>query len=331
MSRQLSPDARAVVRAIDALTTQVRRIADRMPTGVTDADDGAATACPTPLTHNWGCGCPTDLVPADSPRCVCGDPIELTGDPASWIHSPGSDTPCLDAHTVRLPDGIPDVRPASAADEDAVRTARRQSLHNLLARLERSLYGPIAHEVALLRQHVEAEIREANTAREVARGNLRHVQVLVPELELAQAAIERVRTLVAGRWGLVDPDHVRAALDNVNGDEVVTAVNPVTTGSMQPASSPLREHLATTLAEFADVDPYAMADAILHNVLSLTGITAALARMSQAADQRLIAATEQAPPSGTVVAGEWESGWDAAMDAVRAALTSPAHPSGSPS
>lgn len=36
---------------------------------------------------------------ADGPRCVCGDPIQLMfeDDPASWIHSPGSDTPCLDA------------------------------------------------------------------------------------------------------------------------------------------------------------------------------------------------------------------------------------------
>ncbi|MFJ2004755.1 hypothetical protein [Streptomyces chartreusis] len=34
---------------------------------------------------------------ADKSHCVCGDPIEQTGDPAEWIHSPGSDTPCLDA------------------------------------------------------------------------------------------------------------------------------------------------------------------------------------------------------------------------------------------
>lgn len=33
------------------------------------------------------------------------------------------------------------------------------------------------------------------------------------ELEQAQAAIKRVRTLLAGRWGTVDPDRVRAALD----------------------------------------------------------------------------------------------------------------------
>jgi hypothetical protein len=32
-------------------------------------------------------------------RCVCGDPVELRDeiDPSSWIHSPGSETPCLNA------------------------------------------------------------------------------------------------------------------------------------------------------------------------------------------------------------------------------------------
>lgn len=36
---------------------------------------------------------------ADSPRCLCGDPIQLRDeiDPNSWVHSPGSDTHCLDA------------------------------------------------------------------------------------------------------------------------------------------------------------------------------------------------------------------------------------------
>jgi hypothetical protein len=41
--------------------------------------------------------------PDDGPRCVCGDPIELRGDPGYWIHSPGSDTPCLNPRP-NLPD-----------------------------------------------------------------------------------------------------------------------------------------------------------------------------------------------------------------------------------
>ncbi|MFF5801616.1 hypothetical protein [Streptomyces albogriseolus] len=67
MSLIPSPDARAVVAAVDRLTTQVRRLADTRPTPgdapATTADD-AEKACPTPLTHNWGCGCPTDEAPA---------------------------------------------------------------------------------------------------------------------------------------------------------------------------------------------------------------------------------------------------------------------------
>ncbi|MGW0933145.1 hypothetical protein [Streptomyces sp. NPDC002644] len=55
-------------------------------------------ACPTPMTHNWSCGCPTDQDRPD-PRCICGDPIQLMDDtdPTSWIHTPGSDTRCTDA------------------------------------------------------------------------------------------------------------------------------------------------------------------------------------------------------------------------------------------
>lgn len=83
---------------------------------------------------------------------------------------------------------------APPADEDTHRTARRDSAVNLLARLSSRGYLSEA-ETALLQQHVEAEIREADTARAVAAGNLRHVRTLVPELEAATAAVERVRAL----------------------------------------------------------------------------------------------------------------------------------------
>ncbi|MEU9661891.1 hypothetical protein [Streptomyces chartreusis] len=38
---------------------------------------------------------------ADGPHCVCGDPIEQTGDPARWTHHPATGKLPLDAHTVR--------------------------------------------------------------------------------------------------------------------------------------------------------------------------------------------------------------------------------------
>ncbi|MFM9566140.1 coiled-coil domain-containing protein [Streptomyces turgidiscabies] len=70
-------------------------------------------------------------------------------------------------------------------DEHAARLRRRDSLMNLLARLQRG--GMRAEESVALRQHVETEIREADTARSVAAGNKRHVQTLVPALQRAEA------------------------------------------------------------------------------------------------------------------------------------------------
>lgn len=85
-------------------------------------------------------------------------------------------------------------RAALIAEEEARRTARRASLRNLVDRAGRGV-ALGAGEAELMRQQAEAEIREADTARTVAAGNLRHVQTLVPELQEAQAAIARVRHL----------------------------------------------------------------------------------------------------------------------------------------
>lgn len=47
-----------------------------------------STHCPTPETHNWGCGCPTDPVPADGPRRMADG--EQQGDTETEAH-PESD------------------------------------------------------------------------------------------------------------------------------------------------------------------------------------------------------------------------------------------------
>ena len=300
---QPSPDAKAVVRAAEALTTQVRRIADALSTTAVRYEVAAIDDATTP---------------DDGPRCVCGDHIEWwtgPGDSAGWIHRPLIGSAPLTVHQVRLApaadDGPttpattcsaryagalvvgdciraaghisdtdhtdasgrhygeklavyptdstvsvahwhpvaeqlagerqelagmvgafvdaqvqharaaedrlpcpycgdrqliprpqlvehiarlhPDVKTEGpAADEDAQRTARRESLRNLLDRLDRST---VHHydEAQLLRQHVETDIREADTARAVAAGNKRHVQIMYGELTAAQAAIKRVR------------------------------------------------------------------------------------------------------------------------------------------
>lgn len=74
-------------------------------------------------------------------------------------------------------------RPAPGRTEDAERAVRRASLRSLLDRMQRM--GLTETETAALRQHVETETRDADTARAVARSNLRHVQTLVPDLDTA--------------------------------------------------------------------------------------------------------------------------------------------------
>ncbi|MGW0869923.1 hypothetical protein ACWD3Z_05455 [Streptomyces sp. NPDC002740] len=143
---------------------------------------------------------------------------------------------------------LPSRTPAAdgQTDEDARRTARRSNIRERLGQLgRRGILGASAAE--LLRDQVEAEMREADTARAVAAGNLRHVKILVPELEQAQAAIARVRAVgpeleyAATGIGLAEPAReamrdasrrIRAALDGtVSPAEAMTAAGaPVTTG-----------------------------------------------------------------------------------------------------
>ncbi|MER8219720.1 hypothetical protein ABTZ58_03800 [Streptomyces sp. NPDC094143] len=176
---QTSHDARAIARAIDALTTRL-----------TDALTGLATQVKRAADARQ-----SDF--ALTPDAV--DDAPTTADDAPCAHHPHA--PVIGGHCGGCTVYPADMRPAPAADEDAQRTARRNSAHNLLARLDRGgLLSPA--DCALLRQHFDAETREHDTARAVARSNLRHVQTIVPEidrltaeLEQAQAAVERVRAL----------------------------------------------------------------------------------------------------------------------------------------
>jgi hypothetical protein len=181
VTAHLSAETRAVVRAFDGLTTQVRRIADALTTPVVGyevtADDAPTTGVRPDFTSPLA-----GRIEVRQPCPYCGDRQMIP-------------THQFDEHIARL---HPDVRtggpgiPVPAADEDAQRTTRHAQLHNVLARLDRDGLLVIGERM-LLREHVEAEIREADTMRSVAAGNKRHVQVMYAELEQAQAAIERVR------------------------------------------------------------------------------------------------------------------------------------------
>jgi hypothetical protein len=115
---------------------------------------------------------------------------------------------------------------ATALGEDAQRTTRREALRNLLGRLDRGTTHSIQFtpaEAALLRQHVFAEIRDADTARAVARSNLRHVQTIVPDMDRLACENEQLR---AGRetWKAkaeeIERDRDRLAADLERADAV---------------------------------------------------------------------------------------------------------------
>lgn len=111
------------------------------------------------------------------------------------------------------------------------------------------------------------------------------------------------------------------------------------TSQTRPASSAARDQIAAVIRDFP-FDDYglndvaylledtpdtqewvpALATAVLAVVLPVTRITAGLARDSEATVQRVITAVEDGPPSGMAIEGEWERGWDFAMDAIREAL-----------
>jgi hypothetical protein len=284
---RLSPDARAVVCALDALTTQVRRLAD---------------AHQTP-TDAFGDALPT------TPRCACGDPIELRGDPMHWVHSPGSDTPCNDP---RPPAGIPNrvirhwgplseqqfeemradaqqrtgwiterAQRTPAADEDqALRWARREPLLVLLTRVQRGR-ALTEDEARTLRHHVETEMREADTARAVAADHRAETRALREKVErYGQAAEEqRQRAEIAETRAGQAEDLLRVAHETSNRSEAGRAAAVADLEREQAASAGLagkireqREFLARVRGELAE------AQAVIERVRAVREGIAALER-----------------------------------------------------
>ncbi|MGW5130380.1 hypothetical protein [Streptomyces sp. NPDC004135] len=199
-----SPDAKAVVAAVDRLTTQVKRLADAPSSGTCDASTlgvGSRHLGPCvlrdghdgpvhrgPEGETWA----TVVATADDAPTTPDDGVRyrLTqARKAAALHRRGliSDSELnavIDAET-------------PAADEDAQHIARRRnSIINLLDRLDR--HGTLTpEERALLRNHVVDEGLEHDTARAVAAGNKRHVQTIVPELDDMQTRITKARALHA--------------------------------------------------------------------------------------------------------------------------------------
>lgn len=129
------------------------------------------------------------------------------------------------------------------AAEEPRRTARRASIHERLNQLaHRGILAASAAE--LLRNQVEAEMREADTARAVAAGNLRHVRILIPELEQAQAAVGRVRALAADMHTWCSPHGVATDYAKRIEDALDAPVTtPVTSVNADPGGWKTADHV----------------------------------------------------------------------------------------
>lgn len=108
---------------------------------------------------------PVDL---DTPVCICGDPIERLDDDTDatpwWIHSPGSNTPCLDAIPAKrtlasqgrkqLSEQMADTGERLAKAGDEIRALREQAdaVAARLDRLDAGVMDPITVRKATLNQ-----------------------------------------------------------------------------------------------------------------------------------------------------------------------------------
>ncbi|MEV5168229.1 hypothetical protein AB0K66_26895 [Streptomyces werraensis] len=156
MSLIPSPDARAVVAAVDRLTTQFGRLADALSTRA-DAPSGY---------H------PTGVRP--EPTTAPDTPSPIAGQVAPWPPArPDSVAAWLDHVAAEQP---------APADEEQQRTDRREQLRTLVARLDRGgLLSP--GDCTRLRQHIDAEQHEADTLRAITADHRVETRALREKLE----------------------------------------------------------------------------------------------------------------------------------------------------
>ncbi|MGI3198481.1 hypothetical protein ACRJ4B_16000 [Streptomyces sp. GTA36] len=214
---QLSPDARAVVRAVDTLTTQVRRLADATARA---ADARRSDFVLTP-----------DAADDDPPaQCWHTEP----GSPCDWDVCRQPNRPATEGRRT----GPAERAPAPAADEDAQRTSRRESIRTLLAR---AAAGLTPDEDALLRQHVDAEIHEGDRARQQAvrlEPAIIEQERLAAELAEVQAAIERVRALRDPIAEAIEQADYRAPMRRGDlADSVMPVILDALDGTEQPTTT----------------------------------------------------------------------------------------------
>ncbi|RMB85608.1 hypothetical protein [Streptomyces shenzhenensis] len=170
---QPSTDARAVVRAAEQLTTQVRRIADALSPAAVTPSPGVAVVHGRPVVATDDATTPATTCSAAyrGPNYPPGECIRAAGHLTVTDHTDDLGHSWPDAVAV-YPRFDEPLRAAPAADEDAQRTARRDSLRVLFSRVQRGL-ALAPDESRLLVDQAETEMRDADTAR-VRTGKAKH-------------------------------------------------------------------------------------------------------------------------------------------------------------
>lgn len=91
------------------------------------------THCPTPETHNWGCGCPTDPVPADGPSRLAAEAqqpdSEKAADTQTWPLIKGNCPACRQASLFLGTGGYPTCSNSECPEPDAATTVLEQYAH----------------------------------------------------------------------------------------------------------------------------------------------------------------------------------------------------------
>lgn len=163
----MSPEAREAVDALVGVATRQMQQTPAAAGPTTPADDGD-TACRIMETRS----CPTSYA------------------------GPCGDRPCA---RFESDDPTPWTEQVPAADENqALRWSRRESLLVLLTRLQRGR-ALTEGEAATLRQHVETEMREADTARTEALRLTRTDRTLRGHLDQARADLDRAKEIERDR------------------------------------------------------------------------------------------------------------------------------------
>lgn len=186
-----SADAKAVVRALEALSTQVRRIADALSTPVVEVAEAQPTTDDDALRAFREARAEIDA-DAIARVTALAERWKYTSDRK---HGPREEL-LRALHTYPVATGPRSLAEAPAADEAARRTTRVASIRNLLDRAGRGvLIGGTEGE--LLRQQVEAELRlsdQLRAGRETWKAKSEEIE---RDRDRLAAELEQLRTVLA--------------------------------------------------------------------------------------------------------------------------------------